>query len=386
MPYTRFGLRRARSQPMAQRLRVLFLVPHLGGGGAGQVAALVARSLRPERFDAHMGLVTQGAAPVGCLPPSVTVHALGARHVRGAALLLLRLIHRLKPHVILSGMAHLNFLVLLLRPFFDRRTAVLVRQNGTASAALAFGDLPFYTRSAYRLLYPRADCVICQSQAMADDLAQLTGMARDRLAVLPNPIDIGAIRRSIAASSAISPGAGLHLLAVGRLAKVKGFDLQIRALRRVRESVPRAELTIAGTGPEEAVLKALAADLGLDQAVRFVGHVEQPSALFAGATLFVLSSLHEGLPNALLEAAAGGLPLVATPASGGVVNLLQGQPGAWLAPGFSSDALAASILTALGSLSPGQRFPHPFVEQFSVQHAIPAFEQLIESTAQGRQA
>ncbi|MGA3136300.1 MAG: glycosyltransferase, partial [Terracidiphilus sp.] len=91
--------------------------------------------------------------------------------MRSGAFKLLQLIRRLKPDVILSGMFHLNFLVLLLRPLFPRGTRVLVRQNGTVSAALAFAGLPGYTRLLYRVLYRRADRVICQTRAMAKDLA-----------------------------------------------------------------------------------------------------------------------------------------------------------------------------------------------------------------------
>ena len=58
--------------------------------------------------------------------------------------------------------------------------------------------------------------------------------------------------------------------------------------------------------------------------MRFAGYVEQPAEYFAGASLFVLSSRHEGMPNAMLEAAAAGLPLVALPASDGVADLLRG--------------------------------------------------------------
>lgn len=66
------------------------------------------------------------------------------------------------------------------------------------------------------------------------------------------------------------------------------------------------------------------------------------------------------MPNALLEAAAGGLPIVATPASGGVVDLLNGRPGAWLAPETSAAALASTLIAALEELSPGQRFLRSF--------------------------
>jgi glycosyltransferase involved in cell wall biosynthesis len=66
------------------------------------------------------------------------------------------------------------------------------------------------------------------------------------------------------------------------------------------------------------------------------------------------------MPNALLEAAAAGLPLGATPASGGVVDLLRGRPGAWLAPEISAEALAAAIIAALETIRPGERFSQEF--------------------------
>jgi glycosyltransferase involved in cell wall biosynthesis len=85
------------------------------------------------------------------------------------------------------------------------------------------------------------------------------------------------------------------------------------------------------------------------------------------------------LPNALLEAVACGLPIVALPASEGVVDLLRGQPGAWLAPEISSEALAGSLITALKVLQPGQRFAHSFIEKFRFDRAIHAYEDLIDS-------
>src|SRR5208283_3127525 len=149
---------------MKQRPRVLLLIPHLGGGGAEQVTALLARGLSQEKFELRLGLVTQADAGPVLLPSQLKLHPLGAKRVRAGAFRLLRLVWRLKPDVILSGMAHLNFLVLMLRPFFPPGTRVLVRQNGTVSASLAFGDLPGYTRLLYRLLYRHADRVICQTR------------------------------------------------------------------------------------------------------------------------------------------------------------------------------------------------------------------------------
>ena len=148
----------------------------------------------------------------------------------------------------------------------------------------------------------------------------------------------------------------------------------------VRREFPQASLLIAGVGPEEAALKAECHALGLVEAVRFAGYIDRPWTLFPAATLFVLPSRHEGLPNALLEAAAAGLPIVALPASGGVVELLRDQPGVWLAPEISAEALAASLLAALHALRPGERFAHPFIEAFRIDRAIQAYERLIDRT------
>lgn len=341
------------------RDRILLLIPHLGGGGAEQVAALLARGLSAEKYELHLALITGSESP-GQLPPSVTVHALGASRVRYAALPLLRLVRGLQPELILSCMAHLNFLVLLMRPLFPRRTRVLVRQNATVSSALAADPLPRFRRILYRLLYRLADRIICQSRAMADDLAAELDLAPQQLAVLPNPVDFSAIRDA-AGGPSLWAGPGPHLLAVGRLAHEKGFDLLLDAFAEVRARFPQADLVIAGEGAERANLEAQAHRLGLAEAVHLAGHVDAPYRFYPGATLFVLSSRQEGMPNALLEAAAAGLPLVATPASGGVIDLLSGCAGAWLAPAASTPAMAETLLQSLTALQPGQRFQFPFI-------------------------
>lgn len=342
------------------RAKVLLLIPHLGGGGAEQVITLLARGLSREKYDIHLGLVTAADAGLASLPLWVTVHPLNSKRARAGALPLLRLAWRIRPDSILSGAAEVSFLTLLLRPFLPPKTEILVRQNGTVSSALTFGKVPRSTRWLYRLLYRRADRVICQSSAMAEDLARELGMDREELTVLPNPIDLERIRAASNAPRA-RIGPGPHLLAVGRLVPAKGFDLLIEALAVVRESFPGADLIIAGAGPEEKALKSLCRSRHLEAAVSFAGYVDPVYPFFAGTTLFVLSSRYEGMPNALLEAAAAGLPLVATPSSGGVTDLLSGRPGTWLATECTAGSLAAAIITALSAIHPGERFDHQFI-------------------------
>jgi glycosyltransferase involved in cell wall biosynthesis len=356
---------------MGGRLTILLVIPHLGGGGAERVFAHLARGLNPDRFDVHLALVTQRDAGSFELPAWVTVHGMGARRVRGGWWRLLRLVWHVKPVVILSGMTHLNMLLLLMRFLFPRKTRVLVRQNGCVLAGESI--------NAYRRLYPKADTVVCQSAAMAADLGRVAGVNRN-LRVLPNPVDMEKVRATALSGPSLWSGHGPHLLAVGRLAPEKGFDLLLQAFARVRDRFPCADLTIVGEGRERRSLEMLAWLLGVREAVRLVGHVEQPAAWFRGATVFVLSSRHEALPNAVLEAAAAGLPIVATTASQGLVDLSCGAPGIWLAEDISAEAIATALEDALQKLRPGRRFAHIWVDAFSKDRAIAAYEACIDES------
>jgi len=367
-----------------EKIRLLLLIPHLGGGGAEHVAAQLACHLDPRFFDIHVGLVTKDSPGARALPPEVRVHRLGLERVRQAPVRLLQLVWSVRPSIILSGMAHLNQMLLLLKPFFPPRTRLLIRQNTTASLSAR----TWFRCALYRFLYGRADRIICQSSAMAADLAGKFRIRREKLVVLANPIDRNRIRNVTPPETPLWPPlATPRLLSAGRLAREKGLDLLLQALVPVQARHPAVHLTILGRGPEEVALRELAQSLGIASSVTFVGFVPEPAAYYACTTLFVLSSRFEGMPNALLEAAAGRLPLAATPCCDGVVELLRGQPGVWQASEVSSEALAEVILSALASVHrPSEspvRFEHPFLAPFDLPIAIRAFEKLLLEEARG---
>ena len=179
---------------LSKPVRILLLIPHLGGGGAEHVIETLARNLSPGKYDIHVAVITSSHNNSTRLAPHIALHELNASRVRNSASKLLRLIWRIRPRIILSGMAHLNLLVLILRPLVPARTHILVRQNGALSATLtSFSQNPL-SRVVYSAAYRHADRVICQTETMAQEMQRELRVPRRNLVVLPNPTDLHRIR------------------------------------------------------------------------------------------------------------------------------------------------------------------------------------------------
>jgi glycosyltransferase involved in cell wall biosynthesis len=205
-------------------------------------------------------------------------------------------------------MGYLNLALLACRPLLPRGMRLIVREANTAastSAALP-GWLP--SRTLYRALYPRADGIVCPSQAIADELESMAPCVRGLLAIIANPVDVDALRRR-ALSIRRTPGSGLRLVAVGRLTRQKGLDRLIELLPSLP---PDLRLDVLGDGAERTMLDTRLGALGLADRVVFHGFTADAAAWIAGADALVLPSRWEGLPNVVLESLALGTPVIAS--------------------------------------------------------------------------
>jgi glycosyltransferase involved in cell wall biosynthesis len=135
-----------------------------------------------------------------------------------------------------------------------------------------------------------------------------------------------------------APSSTPRLLAMGRLHPNKGFDVLLRAIALL----PRGHLYLAGAGPEEAALRALAAELGITDRVSFLGWRRDIGALLAAADIFICSSRHEPLGNIVLEAWSAAKPVIAAAAQGPTELISDGADGLLVAR-EDAPALAAAI-------------------------------------------
>jgi glycosyltransferase involved in cell wall biosynthesis len=201
-----------------------------------------------------------------------------------------------------------------------------------------------------RLLLSRFAAVFAVSTPVAHDLA--TCLGPDRLRVVANGLDVACFarraagERAAAAAELAGSGAGPWIVAVGRLARQKGFDLLIDALARGGGRLTSARLALVGEGAERARLEQRAAASGLGARVRFLGDRRDAAGFLAAADLVALPSRREGLPYVALEALALGRPLVAA-AAGGLAELLGADEVGWCVPVEDVAALSAALRAAL---------------------------------------
>lgn len=351
---------------MADRRRLLFVIPNLEHGGAERVVTQLAIHLPRDRFEVHMAVVERTGAFLADIPDDVPLHDLGAGRVRRAFWPLLKTIRELRPDVVLPNLGYLNLALLMLRPFLPRGTRLVPQAHTTLSIEVAGKAVPERWRRAYRWLYPRADAIICCSRAMADDLVDHFSIPRELMRVIHNPVDV---RRVAAARGSESPfdGPGPHILGVGRLAPVKGYDRLVEAFGMVAVRRPEAQLWLLGAGDEEALLRTIASRLGVHPRMHLLGFQDDPFRYMAHADVFVQSSRREGLPVAVLEAIACGARVAAYDCPGGTREILAGLPGTVLVRDGDTRALADAIGLAIGP----PPLPRPVLApKFTLEHVI----------------
>lgn len=218
-----------------------------------------------------------------------------------------------------------------------------------------------------RRLSTAADRVICVSRGVADDLTTLADVPAARVEVIPNPTvppEMDALAAAEVDHPWLSPDAPPFILAVGGLRRQKDFATLLRAFARL-PAVDAWHLMILGEGRQRTRLQRLAVQLGVADRLAMPGFVRNPYAYMVKARLFILSSLWEGSPNALIEALALGVPAVSTDCPSGPREILQGGRYGPLVPPGDPASLADAMFATL------KRPPAPaFLREAALEYTL----------------
>jgi len=278
---------------------------------------------------------------------------------------------------------------LLAKLLFQKNLRILLNVHehitGTIGYTYSTGLERLALRVVIRFLYPLADQIIVVSDSMKADLIEQWNIDPEKVCVAYNPIDLDEIRTR--ANAADTPPAGnsnpadINLVFLGRLVHLKGAHHLVEAMGHLRGRLPVRALLI-GEGEEYEPLRDQCRELGVLDKVDFLGWLDNPWQVLASADLLVHPSLTEAFPQAIVEAMALGIPVVASDCSPGIRDLLEyGKYGRLVPPG-NSKALAVAIEEVMAD--PLLRASYrdlgiKKIEAFCLENTVAAYERILQN-------
>lgn len=201
-----------------------------------------------------------------------------------------------------------------------------------------------YMRLLQQFLYRRLDGFVVQSRQLFEMASRL--VSPEKIRVIPRHVSPAFATddapRSTSRWQQLGNGPSARIVAMGRLVPQKGFDLLLGAVARLPREIDYG-LVVMGDGEERSTLEQIARRFGVDERVWLFGWTKDPRPTLLDSTVFVLPSRWEGWPNALLQAMALGLPVVAADCRTGPGEIITDGVDGLLVPPDDVDALAAAI-------------------------------------------
>jgi len=327
----------------------------MGMGGADSQLLSAAQELRRRGHEIFivsmtpLGPMGLQARKVGLFTESLDMRR-GIPDPRGL-MRLARLVRSWRPDVVHSHMVHANLMARALRLLAPVPALVSTIHNIYEGGSLRM--------AAYRLTNGLVDHMTIVSEAAFERFVRDRIVPRELLRVIPNGVNTEQyrsvppfIRDSL--RKLLGLDQAFVWLAVGRFETAKDYPNMLRAFARVRERRSDAALLLVGRGSLQEGTEALARELDLGQSVRFLGVRSDVAEVMSSADGYVMSSAWEGMPMVLLEAAAAGLPIVATRVGGNHEVVREGESGFLVEP-RDHEALAQAMLRLMEVPVPDRR-------------------------------
>ena len=351
---------------MADKVKALFFIPSLEGGGAERVMTEILSHIGSDRIEPVLVLLYQYEhSPYkkdlpGYLKIIVAERASDNRldKIKQYAAFM-KIIFEEKPHIIISMLTHSNIMSISAKLLFRKR--IIIGEHNTLSEVIKTEEgrrmLWFSTTRLVKMFYRFADKIIAVSEGVKADLVEEFNVLPRNVNVIYNPIDLKRISElcNDPVEHIFFREGTPVILSVGRLVRQKGFDILLRAFSRVVGEMD-ARLMILGEGPERESLVRLAKELAITEKVSLLGFQNNPYKFVSKGHVFVLPSRYEGFPMVILEAMACNTPVVSTDCKSGPREILEdGKCGLLVSP-EDPDALSMALLKLLKDKKLRERF------------------------------
>ncbi len=360
-------------------LRVMFVITCMPVGGAETLLVQIVRRMDRGRFAPEICCLKY-PGPLGeMIAAEVPVHTGLLSHKYDLRVLprLAKRIHERKVDAVVTVGTGGD------KMFWGRLAAWLDGVPVICSALHSTG-LPDRVERLNRLLAPITDAFIAVAPAHGRYLAEHEGCPADRVVVIPNGVDVERFHprwpdRDLARQVGLPEGAPVAGI-VAALRPEKNHELLLKAAAILRRRVPEARWLVVGDGTRRAELERLAAELGLSEAVCFLGSRSDVPQVLSLVDVFVLTSHMEANPVSILEAMAMEKPVVAT-AVGSVPETVHDGLTGFLVPPGDAEAVAARVTELLEdpdrAAAMGRRGREEVIARWSVQRMVQGYEELI---------
>ena len=286
------------------------------------------------------------------IPSGARQIVLGVKHTRDFLLPFVRYLRTEQPDLVFASMWPFTSACVLAHRIARSTARIAVWEHNTLSVQYNdWGPLHrFVLKASIALTYRLAHARVAVSHGVADDLAALSGISRDRISVIYNPV---AMRPEASIDDGLAETLwggwrGPRIITVGRLKPQKNHALLIKAFKKLLPILD-ARLLILGTGQLADATAAVARAEGVADKVLMPGKTMDPTPYYQSADLFALSSNYEGFGNVIVEALACGVPVVSTDCKSGPAEILENGKYGRLVPVGDADALARAMADALGA-------------------------------------
>ena len=289
----------------------------------------------------------------------------------------------LQPDIIFSpGNFHLPVIGIMARILRDARPAIVCKLSNPLRRRDRPDILQMIFGAITRLLVAPVDAFVAMSSSLADEARHILQRQNVQRIYEPN-IEIAEQRRSRAPAAPDGPDGPL-IVCAGRLVRQKNFTLAIEAFAQLDPALD-ARLLILGEGEERIRLEVLVDRLGLNEKVRFAGHVRDIRPSLARASLFLLSSRYEGYPAVLIEALAAGVPVVTTQCSPALAEVMTCPAFGRIVPDNAADMAAA-----IDDLLHTRRHEHidasALLDRHRIDHVADEYLDLFDRVVEARQS
>jgi glycosyltransferase involved in cell wall biosynthesis len=333
------------------KLKIALFIPTLDGGGAERVMLLLAEEFLVRGYQADLLLANAVGPYLKQIPSKIRLIDLNSKKPLTAIPALINYIRKERPYAVLSSLFHANLALLWAIKLARISVRCVVREANTISFDLSVSKNISTPMISWliRRCYPWADAIVSLSHGVADDLSITTGLPRDNIKVIYNPVDVQSIQKK-AKEETDHPWFNENkppvIIGIGRFCEQKDFLTLIRSFSIVIQQKD-ARLIILGDGDMRPQLELLIQDLKLTDKIDLPGFRDNPYSFLARSAVFVLSSKWEGLGNVLIEALACNVPIVATNCKCGPGEVLQQGKYGKLVPIGNPKALADKILEVI---------------------------------------